>query len=191
MRKKNLINLSVILTVAILCLSCGSSKKVDNSRTELPENKCEQMALDPSAQKLRAYGVAMSKNKSFARDNAILSARRELGGTIETAISGLFTRYRQEHTLGDEQDFTEKSSQAVKEVIDQTVKFAPVVCSNSFELKTGSIETHVCIELQLNWEQETANALKEQLKDRINVDAETMRKDLENEVSKVRKSKGM
>lgn len=177
---------SVLLS---LTLSCGSSKKADNSRTELAENKCEQMALDQSAGKLRAYGMAVSKNRAFARDNAILSARREMGGVIEAAVSSLFTRYRQEHTIGDEQDFTEKSSQAVKEVIDQTVKFAPVICSNSYELKNGSIETHVCLELQSNWEKEIADAMKRAAKEQIDTDSQTMRKDLENEVSKLREQR--
>ncbi len=190
MKKSNL-KWTVLLAVLFLSLSCGSSKKTDNSRTELVENKCEQMALDPSATKLRAYGVATSKNRSFARDNAILSARRELGGTIEAAIASLFTRYRQEHTIGDEQDFTEKSSQAVKEVIDQTIKYAPVICSNSFELKNGSIETHVCIELQSDWEQEIAETIKKQAKDKIDADSQTMRQDLESEVQKHRAQKGM
>lgn len=191
MRKNIITKLAIVLTTTLFFVSCGSSKKVDNTRTELAENKCEQMALDPNAGKLRAYGVAMSKNKSFARDNAILNARRGLAGTIEVAVSGLFTRYTQEHTIDNEQDFTEKSSLAVKEVIDQTVKFAPVICSNSFQLQNGSIETHVCIELQSDWEKEAANALKEQLKDRIDVNADTMRQDLEKEVDKLRKSKGM
>lgn len=190
MKKSNL-KWTVLLAVLFLSLSCGSSKKTDNSRTELTENKCEQMALDPGATKLRAYGVAISKNRSFARDNAILSARRELGGTIEAAIASLFTRYRQEHTIGDEQDFTEKSSQAVKEVIDQTIKYAPVICSNSFELKNGSIETHVCIELQSDWEQEIAETIKKQAKNKIDADSQTMREDLENEIQKHRAQKGM
>lgn len=189
--KRNNLKWIALLAVLFLSLSCGSSKKADNSRTELAENKCEQMALDQSAGKLRAYGMATSKNRSFARDNAILSARRELGGTIEAAIASLFTRYRQEHTISDEQDFTEKSSQAVKEVIDQTIKFAPVICSNSFELKNGSIETHVCIELQSNWEQEIANAIKQQAKDKIDADSQTMREDLEQEIQKLRAQRGM
>lgn len=67
--KRNNLKWIALSAILFLTLSCGSSKKADNSRTELPENKCEQMALDPSAGKLRAYGVAISKNKSFARDN--------------------------------------------------------------------------------------------------------------------------
>ena len=189
--KRNNLKWIALSAILFLTLSCGSSKKADNSRTELPENKCEQMALAPGAGKLRAYGVAISKNKSFARDNAILSARRELGGTIEAAIASLFTRYRQEHTISDEPDFTEKSSQAVKEVIDQTIKYAPVICSNSFQLQNGSIETHVCIELQSNWEQEIAETIKKQAKDKIDADSQTMREDLENEIQKHRAQKGM
>ncbi|EKN09323.1 hypothetical protein HMPREF1076_04352 [Parabacteroides goldsteinii CL02T12C30] len=187
--KRNKLTWIIASVVLSLMLSCGSSKKTDNSRKELTENKCEQMALDPNAGKLRAYGMAVSKNRAFARDNAILSARRELSGTIEAAVSGLFTRYRQEHTIGDEQDFTEKSSQAVKEVIDQTVKFAPVICSNSYELKNGSIETHVCLELQTDWEKEIADAMKRAAKDRIDADSQTMREDLENEVTKLREQR--
>lgn len=189
--KTNKLKWVALAAVLILSLSCGSSKKAENSRTELAENKCEQMALDQSSGKLRAYGMAVSKNKSFARDNAILSARRELGGTIEAAIASLFTRYRQEHTISDKQDFTEKSSQAVKEIIDQTIKFAPVICSNSFELKNGSIETHVCIELQSDWEKEIAETIKNQAKDKIDADSQTMREDLENEIQKYREQKGM
>ena len=76
-------------------------------------------------------------------------------------------------------------------MIDQTIKYAPVICSNSFQLQNGSIETHVCIELQSNWEQEIAETIKKQAKDKIDADSQTMREDLENEIQKHRAQKGM
>ena len=72
-RKRSII-LSICTLILLTGISCGSNKQT--GRKALEENKCEQMALDLSSGKLRAYGVATSQNKSFARDNAILSARR-------------------------------------------------------------------------------------------------------------------
>lgn len=189
MRTFALYRLIAVSICILFCLSCGSSKQP--ARKELEQNKCEQMALDHSTNKLRAYGVAVSQNKSFARDNAILTARRELGGTIEAALSSLFTRYRQEHTLGTEADFVEKSSQAVKEVIDQTIQYAPVICSSSYELANGNIETHVCIELQADWQQQIYDTIRQQAKDRIDMDASKMKEELDQEVEKLRERKGL
>ena len=189
MKAQNYCIILSICTVTILtCISCGSNKQT--GRRVLEENKCEQMALDQSFGKLRAYGVATSQNKSFARDNAILSARRELSGVIEAAISSLFTRFRQEYTLGSEADFSEKSAQAVKEVIDQTIQFAPVICSNSYELANGNIETHVCIELQSDWKQNVADAIRQANVNNLNLDAEKMKAELDNEINKLRERKG-
>lgn len=171
------------------CVACGGSKQ--SGRKELAANKCEEMALDLSTSKLRAYGVAVSQNKSFARDNAILTARRELSGTIEAALSSLFTRYRQEHAIGTEADFVEKASQAVKEVIDQTIQYAPVICSSSYELANGNIETHVCIELQADWQQRIYDRVRQQAKEQINMDASKMKEDLDQEVEKLRERKGL
>lgn len=174
--------------ILFTCMSCGSHKQT--GRKILEENKCEQMALDLSSGKLRSYGVATSQNKSFARDNAILSARRELSGVIEAAISSLFTRFRQEYALDSENDFSEKSAQAVKEVIDQTIQFAPVICSSSYELANGAIETHVCIELQNDWKQDISNAIRQANKNNLNLDAEKMKAELEVEINKLRERKG-
>lgn len=173
----------------LVCIACGSSKQT--GRKALEENKCEQMALDRSTDKLRAYGVAVSQNKSFARDNAILTARRELSGTIEAAITSLMTRYRQEHTLGKEADFVEKSSQAVKEVIDQTIQYAPVICSSSYELENGNIETHVCVELQTDWQQQIYDTVRQQAKEQLDMDAAKMKEELDTEIEKLRERKGL
>lgn len=189
MKKNSLIRIFAFCAGIVICISCGSSQK--STKKSIEETKCEQMALDRSTNKLRAYGVATSQNKSFARDNAILTARRELSGTIEAAITSLMTRYRQEHTVGTEQDFVEKSSQAAKEVVDQTVQYAPVICSTSYELENGNIETHVCIELQSDWQQEVSNAVRQQLKDRIDMDATQMKAELDNEINKLREKKGI
>lgn len=184
---KTSIILSVCTLIFFACLSCGSSKQT--GRKALEENKCEQMALDQSNGKLRAYGVATSQNKSFARDNAILSARRELSGVIETAVSSLLTRFRQEYTLGQDADFSEKSSQAVKEVIDQTIQFATVICSSSYELANGNIETHVCVELQSDWKQDVADAIRQANISNLNLDAEKMKAELDHEINKLRERK--
>lgn len=186
--QKQSILLATCALLLFACISCGSNKQT--GRKALEENKCEQIALDQSSGKLRAYGVATSQNKSFARDNAILTARRELSGTIEAAISSLFTRFRQEYTLGTEVDFSEKSSQAVKEVIDQIIQFAPVICSSSYELSNGAIETHVCIELQSDWQQTVTDAIRQATKNKLNLDAEKMKAELDEEVSKLRERKG-
>ena len=186
-RKRSII-LSICTLILLTGISCGSNKQT--GRKALEENKCEQMALDLSSGKLRAYGVATSQNNSFARDNAILSARRELSGVVEAAISSLFTRFRQEYTLGSEADFSEKSAQAVKEVIDQTIQFAPVICSNSYELANGNIETHVCIELQSDWKQDVADAIRQANVNNLNLDAEKMKAELDNEINKLRERKG-
>lgn len=180
--------LAICTCILFACISCGSNKQT--GRKALEENKCEQMALDQSSGKLRAYGVATSQNKSFARDNAILTARRELSGTIEAAISSLFTRFRQEYTLGKEADFSEKSAQAVKEVIDQTIQLAPVICSSSYKLENGAIETHVCIELQSDWKQGVADAIRQANKKNLSLDAEKMKAELDDEINKLRERKG-
>lgn len=189
MKRIDLLKTLALCAGILICTSCGSSQKA--IKKELAENKCEQMALDRSSNKLRAYGVAVSQNKSFARDNAILGARRELSGTIEAAITSLMTRYRQEHTVGTEADFVEKSSQAAKEVIDQTIQYAPVICSTSYELPNGSIETHVCIELQTDWQQEVSDAIRQQQKEQIDMDATQMKEELDKEVNKLREKKGI
>ncbi|MDY3070327.1 MAG: hypothetical protein SOR57_11915 [Parabacteroides sp.] len=182
-RKKSII-LSICTIIIFACSSCGGSKQA--GRRALEEDKCEQMALDHSNGKLRAYGIATSQNKSFARDNAILSARRELSGVIETAVSSLLTRFRQEYTLGQDADFSEKSAQAVKEVIDQTVQFATVICTSSYELANGNIETHVCIELQSDWKKDVADAIRQANVNNLNLDAEKMKVELDNEINKLR-----
>lgn len=187
MKTFNLYRLMPVCLCIFFCVSCGGSKQA--ARKELSQNECEKMALDHSTDKLRAYGVAVSQNKSFARDNAILTARRELSGTIEAAISSLFTRYRQEHTLATEADFVEKSSQAVKEVVDQTIRYAPVICSSSYELENGNIETHVCIELQADWQQQIYDTVRQQAKERIDMDASKMKEELDQEVEKLRERK--
>lgn len=58
MRTFHLYRFAAACICIFFCISCGGSKQ--SVRKELEQNKCEQMALDRSTNKLRAYDVAVS-----------------------------------------------------------------------------------------------------------------------------------
>ncbi len=86
---------------------------------------------------LYAPATATSRDLQTAMDKAKLSGRAQLAAQVETHIEGLQTRFNEEIGLAEESKILDKFSQAMRGVIDQTLRGSRAKESSS--KKEGSV----------------------------------------------------
>lgn len=140
--------------MAIVVASCGSSKDVvtetaNPSIQTLPDEPCSEYMSTSDI--FRATGQHIAKGDrqmQFAYDQAAIAARNELASQIETTIKGVNDRYVNSYTVNDANDFKDRIENLTRAVVNQELKFAPIVCKKrALGTEQGTIICYVAIEV--------------------------------------------
>lgn len=152
--------ISLFLGAALMSLvvaSCGSSKAVVETPAPAPQPAIQTLPEEPCSEFLstqdvfRATGQHVAKGDrqiQFAYDQAGVAARADLAAQIETKVKAVNDRYVNSYTVNDANDFKERIENMTRAVINQELKFAPVVCKKrALGSEAGTIICYVAVEI--------------------------------------------
>jgi len=144
--------------MSLVVASCGSSKTVVTPAPApaaiqtLPEEPCSEFLSTPDV--FRATGQHVAKGDrqiQFAYDQAAIAARNDLASQINTRIKSVNDRYVNSYTVNDANDFKERIENMSRAVVNEELKFAPVVCKKrALGSEPGTIICYVAIEISVD-----------------------------------------
>ncbi len=146
-------NIILILILAIGFSSCSSSKTVAQNNNEpkpLTEeieaiSECEQMSLEITDGKLRAYGTATDMDRDFARQLSIAYARGQMTSDIQSLVTNVIDVYRAKVGVQSNNASEKQSSQHIQTVAENIVSYSTVLKSALYRVSDGSYRYEVCI----------------------------------------------
>lgn len=146
--------------MSLVVASCGSSKAVVTPAPQpaqpviqtLPDEPCSEFLSTPDI--FRATGQHVAKGDrqiQFAYDQAANAARTDLASQIETTIKSVNDKYVNSYTVNDANDFKERIENMTRAIVNQELKFAPVVCKKrALGTEAGTIICYVAIEIPVD-----------------------------------------
>lgn len=153
--KKITLLLGAALMVLVMA-SCGSEKATVAPATsavqELPDEPCSEFLSTSDVFRASAMHIARNQSQQqFAYDQAANSARAALAAQIETTVKSVNDKYANSYTLNDANDFKERIEGMTRTIVNQQLKFAPVVCKKrAAGLEPGTIACYVAVEIPVS-----------------------------------------
>ncbi len=189
-----------ILSVAIICTSCSSSKtSIEGQKME----KSEQQKLAEANPGVRSWGEATQFNQSFAKTYAEGQARaefaRKLASMVQTASrqatdgADLAHSNGEESSQGHDQGIT--SNAFAQQVADGLVNGLTVISTDTYRLKDGQYHVFVCMEWQgsvdklaqemtKNYRQRVEQQVSDEERAKMEVRYEEFRKSIEEQLKR-------
>jgi hypothetical protein len=134
------------LVASLTLSSCGSSKKTTAGRKEIEEPFSSDKYMSDS-KTFRATASGRSKNLEMAKEMAEAQARQNLASEMETRIRSVFDQYRQQRDIGQNSEFSQKTEDLTRSVVDQTLQGSRVMERKNFQEKDGSYTAYVAMEM--------------------------------------------
>lgn len=146
----------IAFAIAATCVSCGSSKVQKVSSTQDSYNgrgvedvldECEQQSLDCPSDEIRAYASAVSEDRDFARQKALLLAKGVLSNNIKAIVSNVMDAVRKDRTYGGKTIHEGEFYQKVISQSENTISNCQIICSKRYRLSNGTYECTVCVSI--------------------------------------------
>lgn len=173
------LNLTTLFLFAMVVFTAcgGSAPSVQQSVDNTP-----MWYLNPpkdSKELLYAVGMGKSRDKGEARQKAFAVAAADMGQKLEVKVQALRKKFNEEVTEGDNSNFTEVWSNAIRNVVDQNIKglsqengfLQPVDANTQFEFYIlvslpvpgvgSSLENTLSRDKELYAKWKSSNAFKE------------------------------
>lgn len=153
--KKTLIFAAI---AALFVCSCGVQNKQPNSSSlgrEIAKSPAQIKAEDLNATTLRAWASYNALPSMGPASLAATAARGELAKSIAALVKSATTLYAEQYgqeslSAGEFQkklSANTKANKKLDEVAEELVKYAPVIETNEYGQKDGSITAYACVEL--------------------------------------------
>lgn len=156
----------------------------DVSQIQTDISQAERLAtLDCPFEKLRGYGIAESKTKDFARQQAILRARNDLSSVIQTRVQSYMEMYNADVAKNDLAVNESSAQSIITQTISQTLTGTKVLFAD-FTEKNGMYTYEVCVELDEEKIRETV--LDEGKKNSVLIDADIFKASAEAAWAKIK-----
>lgn len=155
-----------LLGCAAMIMSCGSSKKAMEAQNQLllealqqqnvektrgavlrTMDPCEELALDPSAENIRAFGTATSYIEKTARNEAARDARNQLAQMMKVAVDGAAQDYSQNATQNRNKTAQEIGEVVMTQYVSEVIENTKPIKWTVYDLADGSIRVNVCLEM--------------------------------------------
>ena len=167
--KTKLSTVVLLITIAVMSVSCGSQKKLLEAQNQmlLMQQQQEQKqysetrprrtarTIDPCIElaqadspNIRSYGTAKSYVEKVALNEAERDARNKMALMMKTAIEGAAQDY--EHNANTNLKTTAQTlgKAVMTQFVSQEISNTRVVKTSIYDLADGSIEVYVCLEMQ-------------------------------------------
>lgn len=125
--------------------SDGNTGPRSVSKSKIERDECENESYAAPAGELRAYASAISENREFARQKAILLAKGALVTNIEAIVSNVMEGISQDKTINGVASHEEDFRRSVKTKSESTISNCKIICSNIYQMSDGTYESTVCI----------------------------------------------
>ncbi|MCC7430115.1 LPP20 family lipoprotein [bacterium] len=159
---KKLSFLLSLLVLAIALVGCGGGKKTVKQQvkiSDIPEWFLET-PKDPNYIISAASGF--SRDLQMALNTATEEARVNIARELETKVSGLFKRFREEVGTGDDSEFLSQTTDVSKSVVSTTLN-GTKVRKKEVKNEGGGYRVYVLMEMALGATNEALlNKIKEQ-----------------------------
>lgn len=143
---KRFISIACLLLVSIALIGCGGSKKANKTKMkEIPEWFLDT-PNDPNY--VIAASSAVSRDLQMAVNTATEEARVQIARELETKVSGLFKRFREEVGVGEDAEFLSQTTDVSKSVVSTTLN-GTKVRKKEIVQEGGGIRAYVLMEMAL------------------------------------------
>ncbi len=160
---KRFISIACLLLVSIALIGCGGNKKANKTKMkEIPKWFLET-PNDPNY--VIAASSAVSRDLQMAVNTATEEARVQIARELETKVSGLFKRFREEVGVGEDAEFLTQTTDVSKSVVSTTLN-GTKVRKKEIVQEGGGIRAYVLMEMALGPVNE---ALLNKIKDQKNM----------------------
>ncbi len=151
MKKSHVSKLSFTIGLVIIGLifcSCGGPKPL--SVQEMGEVEVESLCVgkkyESSSKALRFSAIGESKDQMTAKKKAISEARAGLAATINTTVKSVTDNYVKTTNLGTRENITRVYESLLREVVNQNLYKAVIICEKMTITKKGLYKYYVCLE---------------------------------------------
>jgi hypothetical protein len=143
---KNFTMIIVMVAMAALVTSCGSSKTVAPTQGAVEVDvPCQNYFSD--AQFFRGVGDGKSQDMNTARLKAHTNASAELAAGIQQHIGRVVENYRKEMDVAKQQQFGQSFQAKIRTTVDQIVSNTAVACTKTLREQDGSYSVYMALEV--------------------------------------------
>ena len=111
----------------------------------------------------RASQSGRSPDRSTAHRIALLNAKTELAGAIESTMKSVATNYINQRTVGERQEYASRFDEESRAVVNQTLNDVKIIGERTFQETGGGFTVYIAVEM-------SKDALMNAMNDRISRD---------------------
>lgn len=151
MKKMHVVKLSLAIGLVITGFffsSCGGPKPLtvqEMGEVEV-ESLCVGKKYESSSKALRYSAMGESKDQMTAKKKAISEARAGLAATINTTVKSVTDNYVKTTNTGTREKVTRVYESLLREVVNQNLYKAVIICERMTITKKGLYKYYVCLE---------------------------------------------
>ena len=143
----------MLVCASMLFLSCGASKRAGQQtapgRTLRTTEPCIELA-NAESESLRAYCTATSYVEKTALNEAERDARNRLGAMLKVAVEGAAQDYEMNGNKNNSKSAETIGEAVMTQFVSEEIKNTRIIKTDIYDLKDGSIQVYVCIEMKSN-----------------------------------------
>jgi len=137
-----------LVVTTLISVSCGGPKPLtvqEMGEVEV-ESLCVGKKFESTSKALRFSAIGESKDQMTAKKKAISEARAGLAATINTTVKSVTDNYVKTTNLGARENITRVYESLLREVVNQNLYKAVVICERMTITKKGIYKYYVCLE---------------------------------------------
>ena len=143
--------LALVTSGAFLFNGCKSTKKAVTEKavgTEFKELPCQGPKFRSDKNYFRGSNMATSSDLALSKEKAMLAAKQNLSGLINSKIKSVTDRYVNEREFGEDSEFEQKFENLTREVVNQRLVDIAVICEKTGALDNGKYRTFIALEVE-------------------------------------------
>ncbi len=147
MKSQKLIIVTLILNLTLSLTSCKAPQNIEKATgavevtTPFSDSKYKS-----DKDFFRAKQMGKSPDLATSKKIALQNAKSELAGNIKAIVKRVTDQYTNQRTVGDKQEFENKSEELAREVVDQTLFDVRIMDEKIFKEVDGRFTYWVAIE---------------------------------------------
>lgn len=146
--KNNTIRIYVFCATLALMFSCGSTKPIEKVNGAVSVNvPFSEGKYKSDNNYFRAKQSGISPDLATAKKVAIINAKAELGGIVNSTIKSVTDQYTNQRTVGSEQELEIKFEELAREVVNESVADVRIMDEKVFKETNNTYTYWVAIEM--------------------------------------------
>jgi hypothetical protein len=147
MRHCNYLSVLAISLVLITVTGCGSAKKAATGVKGDVEINMPCSGYDSDNDYFRAMMPAVSNNMAAAKTQALILARAELAGQINTLVKRVNETYVNSFTSGEKNETRIKMDDLIRTVITERISGSRLICEKMMQTPDSQYRYYAAVEL--------------------------------------------